>query len=86
MHPARRRRFGSILSEIVGATAWPGQRHMNMELLYEYGARAGFWRLWRLFTDRHLPVTVFGVAMAMQRNRDVVAAMQEAGWKSPLTG
>ena len=42
----------AFLSEIVGAQPWPGQRHMNMESIYEYGARAGFWRLWRLFTER----------------------------------
>ena len=42
----------AFLSEIVGAEPWPGQRHMNMELIYEYGSRAGFWRLWRLFTER----------------------------------
>ena len=56
----------AFLSEIVGAVAYPGQRHMNMESLYEYGARAGFWRLHRLFTERGLAVTVFGVAMALQ--------------------
>ena len=42
----------AFLSEIVGAAAWPGQRHWNMESIYEYGARAGFWRLWRMFTGR----------------------------------
>ena len=71
----------AFLSEIVGAQAWPGQRHMNMESIYEYGARAGFWRLHRLFTERAMPVTVFGVAMAMERNREAVAAMNEAGWE-----
>ena len=71
----------AFLSEIVGAQAWPGQRHMNMESIYEYGARAGFWRLHRLFTERAMPVTVFGVAMAMERNRAAVAAMNEAGWE-----
>ena len=71
----------AFLSEIVGAEAIPGQRHMNMESLYEYGARAGFWRLRRLFVERNFPVTVFGVAMALQRNEDAVAAMQEAGWE-----
>jgi OHCU decarboxylase len=71
----------AFLSEIVGAQAWPGQRHMNMESIYEYGARAGFWRLHRLFTERAMPVTVFGVAMAMERNRQAVAAMNEAGWE-----
>ncbi len=71
----------AFLSEIVGAQAWPDQRHMNMESIYEYGARAGFWRLHRLFTERAMPVTVFGVAMAMERNRAAVAAMNEAGWE-----
>ncbi len=71
----------AFLSEIVGAVAYPGQRHMNMESLYEYGARAGFWRLHRLFTERGLAVTVFGVAMALARNAEAVAAMQDAGWE-----
>ena len=70
-----------LLSEIVGAQPWPGERHMNMELLYEYGSRAGFWRLWRMFTSRSIPVTVFGVATAMARNPEAVAAMNEAGWE-----
>ncbi len=71
----------AFLSEIVGAEAWPGQRHLNMESIYEYGSRAGFWRLWRLFTERHMPVTVFGVAMALQRNLEAVEAMLEADWE-----
>jgi OHCU decarboxylase len=71
----------AFLSEIVGAAPWPGQRHMNMESIYEYGSRAGFWRLWRMFTERDMPVTVFGVATAMARNPDAVAAMKEAGWE-----
>jgi putative urate catabolism protein len=71
----------AFLSEIVGAEPWPDQRHMNMESLYEFGSRAGFWRLWRLFGERQLPVTVFGVATAMARNPDAVAAMQEARWE-----
>ena len=71
----------AFLSEIVGAAAYEGVRHMNMESIYEYGARAGFWRLHRMFTERGLPVTVFGVAMALERNPDVVAAMKEAGWE-----
>jgi OHCU decarboxylase len=71
----------AFLSEIVGASAWPGQRHMNMESIYEYGSRVGFWRLWRLFAERGMPVTVFGVATAMARNPDAVAAMREAGWE-----
>ncbi len=71
----------AFLSEIVGAVAYPGQRHMNMESLYEYGARAGFWRLYRLLTERRIAVTVFGVAMALARNPEAVAAMQQAGWE-----
>ena len=71
----------AFLSEIVGAVAFEQQRHMNMESMYEYGSRAGFWRLYRLFTERGLPVTVFGVAMALERNPEAVAAMQSAGWE-----
>lgn len=71
----------AFLSEIVGAAAWPGQRHMNMESIYEYGSRTGFWRLHRLFTKRRMPVTVFGVATALERNPDAVAAMKDAGWE-----
>lgn len=71
----------AFLSEIIGAQPWPGRRHMNVESIYEFGSRAGFWRLWRLFTERRLPVTVFAVATAVARNREAVAAMQEAGWE-----
>ncbi|MBX9847264.1 MAG: allantoinase PuuE [Xanthobacteraceae bacterium] len=76
----------AFLSEIVGAQPWPGQRHMNMESIYEYGSRAGFWRLHRLFSDRNIPVTVFGVATAMARNPAVVAAMRDAGWEIATHG
>jgi putative urate catabolism protein len=76
----------AFLSEIVGATPIEGQRHMNMESLYEYGSRAGFWRLHRLFTRAGMPVTVFGVAMALERNPDAVAAMQDAGWEIATHG
>jgi putative urate catabolism protein len=71
----------AFLSEIVGAQPWPGQRHMNMESIYEYGSRAGFWRLRRMFTERGIPVTVYGVATALMRNPEAVAGMQEAGWE-----
>ena len=71
----------AFLSEIVGAQPLPGVRHMNMESIYEYGSRAGFWRLWRMFARRSMPVTVFGVAMALERNPDAVAAMLEADWE-----
>ncbi|MER8467885.1 allantoinase PuuE [Mesorhizobium sp. M1328] len=71
----------AFLSEIVGAAPWPGQRHWNMESIYEYGARAGFWRLLRLFSAAQVPVTCYGVATALARSPDQVAAMQEAGWE-----
>ncbi len=70
-----------FLSEIIGAQAYGGCRHMNMESMYEYGARAGYWRLYRLFREYDLPVTVFAVAMALERNPGVIASMQEAGWE-----
>jgi len=69
----------AFLSEIVGAAAWPGQRHWNMESIYEYGSRAGFWRLHRLMAD--LPVTVYGVATALARSPEQVAAMKDAAWE-----
>ncbi|MBL9058481.1 MAG: allantoinase PuuE [Mangrovicoccus sp.] len=69
----------AFLSEIVGAQPWPGQRHWNMESIYEYGARAGFWRLHRLMHD--LPVTIYGVATALARAPEQVAAMKAAGWE-----
>jgi putative urate catabolism protein len=71
----------AFLSEIVGAQPWPGMRHANMESIYEYGSRAGFWRLWRMFTARGIPVTVYAVATAMARNPEAVAAMNEADWE-----
>src|SRR5690349_2638031 len=71
----------AFLSEIVGAAQWPGQRHWNMESIYEYGSRAGFWRLHRLLTEKEVPVTVYGVATALQRSPGQVAAMQAAGWE-----
>ena len=71
----------AFLSEIIGAEPWAGQRHMNMESIYEYGARAGFWRLHRILTNAQVPVTVYGVATALARAPDQVTAMQEAGWE-----
>ena len=76
----------AFLSEIVGAAPWPGMRHMNMESLYEYGSRAGFWRLHRMFAERAVPVTVYAVATAMARNVEAVAAMNEAGWEIATHG
>ena len=69
----------AFLSEIVGAAPWPGQRHWNMETIYEYGARAGFWRLHRMLKDT--PITVYGVATALARAPEQVAAMKSAGWE-----
>ncbi|MEH6786470.1 MAG: allantoinase PuuE [Paracoccus sp. (in: a-proteobacteria)] len=74
----------AFLSEIIGAQAWPGQRHWNMESIYDYGARAGFWRLHRMLKD--LPITVYGVATALERAPEQVAAMQEAGWEIATHG
>ncbi|AWN38808.1 allantoinase PuuE [Methylobacterium radiodurans] len=71
----------AFLSEIVSAVPWPGLRHWNMESLYEYGARAGFWRLHRLLTGLEIPVTVYGVATALARSPEQVAAMQAADWE-----
>ncbi len=71
----------AFLSDVLGAQPWPGQRHMNVESMYEYGSRAGFWRLWRMFTAREMPVTVYGVATALARNPEIVAAMKEANWE-----
>lgn len=71
----------AFLSEIVGAAPWSGQRHWNMESIYDYGARAGFWRLHRLFTEADVPVTVYGVATALARSPAQVEAMQAADWE-----
>ena len=74
----------AFLSEIIGAQPWPGQRHWNMESIYDYGARAGFWRLYRMLRD--VPVTVYGVATALERSPEQVAAMQSAGWEIATHG
>ena len=71
----------AFLSESVGAQPLLGVRNVNMESMYEYGSRAGFWRLHRLFTARGMPVTVYGVAMALERNPVAVEAMLNAGWE-----
>jgi putative urate catabolism protein len=70
----------AFLSDVLGAQPWPGQRHANIESMFEYGSRAGFWRLWRMFNECRMPATVFGVATALKRNPEVVVAMKEAGW------
>jgi OHCU decarboxylase len=76
----------AFLSEITGAAPWPGMRHWNMESIYEYGARAGFWRVHRLFTEAKVPATCYGVASALARSPDQLAAMQEAGWEIATHG
>src|SRR5215471_12457363 len=68
----------TFLSEIVNAQAFP-MRHMSMESLYEYGSRAGVWRVLRAFERRKLPLTVFAVATAIKRNPEVTAALRELG-------
>src|SRR5262245_12759706 len=68
----------TFLSEIIGAQAFP-KRHMSMESLYEYGSRAGLWRVLRCFEQRKLPLTVFAVAMAVQRHPEAAAAFRELG-------
>lgn len=71
----------AFLSDIAGAAQWPGKRHWNMESIYEYGARAGFWRLHRLLTKMNIPVTIYGVATALARSPEQVEAMKDAGWE-----
>ncbi|MQR98175.1 allantoinase PuuE [Gluconobacter aidae] len=71
----------AFLSEMIGTKSIIGARCAQMESLYEYGSRAGFWRLRRLFDAAGMPVTVFGVAKALARNPDAVAAMKESGWE-----
>ncbi|ATF19412.1 allantoinase PuuE [Phaeobacter gallaeciensis] len=71
----------AFLSDIAGAASWPGQRHWNMESIYDYGARAGFWRLHRMFTAADIPVTIYGVASALARAPEQVAAMKAADWE-----
>lgn len=69
----------AFLSEITGAAPWPGQRHWNMESIYEYGSRAGFWRVHSLLKDK--PITVYGVATALARAPQQLKAMKDAGWE-----
>jgi putative urate catabolism protein len=76
----------AFLSEIVGAPALEVVRNMSMESIYKYGSRAGFWRLWHLFSKRAIPVTVYGVAMALARNPEAVGAMLEAEWEMASHG
>jgi len=69
-----------FLSEIIGAQSIKG-RHINMESLYEYGSRRGFWRIHELFQEKKIPVTIFGVGMAFERNQKVCDAIKESGYE-----
>ena len=71
----------SYLTEVVGTQPWPGERNLSVESMYEYGSRAGFWRIHRLFASRGVPLTVYAVTMALARNPEAGAAMVEAGWE-----
>src|SRR6185437_11486368 len=68
----------TFLSEIIGAQAFP-MRHMSMESLYEYGSRAGLWRVLRAFERRKTPLTVFAAALALKRHPEAIAAYRELG-------
>ena len=71
----------AFLSEIIGARALAGVRHMSMESFYEYGSRVGVWRLFRLFQERQIPITIFAAAMALERNPAVAEAAVESGFE-----
>ncbi len=71
----------AFLSEIIGARALPGVRHMSMESFYEYGSRVGVWRLFRLFQERQIPVTIFAAAMALERHPAVAEAAMASGFE-----
>ena len=70
----------TFLSEIIGAQPIKG-RHINMESLYEYGSRSGFWRLHKLFQEKKIQITIFGVAMALERNLEVCKAIKDADYE-----
>ena len=75
----------TFLSEIIGALPIKG-RHINMESLYEYGSKRGFWRLHKLFQKKKIPITVFGVAMALERNSEVCKAIKDANYEVACHG
>ena len=70
----------SFLSEIIGAKPIKG-RHINMESIYEYGSRRGFWRLHKLFKEKKIPITIFGVAMALERNPEICKAIKNGNYE-----
>jgi putative urate catabolism protein len=71
----------AYLAEVAGAQPWPGMRNLAIESIFEYGSRAGFWRIFREFTGRDIPLTVYAVTMALARHPQAAAAMVEAGWE-----
>ncbi len=75
----------TFLSEIIGAQAFK-DRHINMESMYEYGSRRGFWRLHRLFQEKKIPITIFGVAMALDRNQEVCEAIKNGNYEVACHG
>ena len=70
-----------FLSEIIGAEPVVGHRHMNMESIYEYGSRRGFWRIYNEFTNRDLPLTIFGVGLALEKNEEICSAIKEVNFE-----
>ena len=75
----------TFLSEIIGAQAIKG-RHINMESMYEFGSRRGFWRLHKLFKEKNIPITIFGVAMALERNPEVCNAIKNGNYEIACHG
>ena len=71
----------TFLSEIIGAQPVKGARHMNMESIYEYGARRGFWRIHDEFIKRKIPLTIFGVGLALQKNPDICKAIKDSNFE-----
>ena len=71
----------AYLHEVVGAPATVGKRNLNVESMFEYGSRAGFWRVRRIFGEHGLPLTVYAVGQALERNPAAARAMIEAGWE-----
>ena len=71
----------AFLHEVVGAPATFGRRNLNTESMFEFGSRVGFWRVWRIFREHGLPLTVYAVGQALERNPEAARAMVEAGWE-----
>jgi putative urate catabolism protein len=75
----------TFLSEIIGAKAIKG-RHVSMESIYEYGSKAGFWRLHKLFKEKKIPITIFGVGLALEQNPDVCDAIKNGDYEIAAHG